>query len=112
MTSCPEAVGTGSNGTLDTCTTLSCLQMASQSVATSLSDFSNDLSSMNFPSQAVAASQRVESDVTQLHTFFQSLADASSVQQVRALAQRSQIDAILQSYPDDVRSLVDQINGS
>ena len=107
-----KAVGNGSNGTLDTCATLSCLQSVSQGVANSLASFSDDLSTMSFPAQATASSQRVESDVAQLHAFFQSLADASSIQQVRALAQRSQIDTILQSYPGDVRSLVNDINAS
>ena len=104
-----KAVGNGSNGTLDTCPTLSCLQSASQGVANSLTSFSSDLSSMSFSSRATASSQRVESDVAQLHSFFQSLADASSIQQVRALAQRGQIDTVLQSYPGDVQSLVNDI---
>jgi hypothetical protein len=94
------------------CTTVSCLRGSHLAAAASLAHFDSDLKSMKLPSNAVAPAQVVESDLTQLESAFTQLANSANAQAYTSIVQRSGLNTLLQSLPNDTNSLLSSLNQS
>jgi hypothetical protein len=91
------------------CQTVSCARPFDSAAASSLNSFGADLRSMDLAADASDAQQHVESDVTQLSSTLTQLAQSPNPAAYAQTAQRSDLDGLLQTYADDVQSLVDSL---
>jgi hypothetical protein len=94
------------------CTTVPCLRGSHLAAAASLAHFDSDLKAMNLPSNAVAPAQLVESDLTQLESAFTQLANSANAQAYTSIVQRSGLNTLLQSLPNDTNGLLTALNQS
>jgi hypothetical protein len=94
------------------CPTVQCLRASHLAAAAALTKLVNDIQGMNLPSNAVGQAHVVESDANQLSTIFTNLANTSDGATYHATAQRSNLSAILNSYPGDTRNLLNALNNN
>ncbi len=91
------------------CPTVACARPYDTAATSSLNAFGDDLRAMDVTGEASGAQQHVESDVTQLSSTLTQLAGSASASAYARTAQRSDLDGLLQTYSNDVRSLVDSL---
>jgi hypothetical protein len=88
------------------CQTVACARPYDSAAASSLNAFADDLRTMNVASDASDAQRHVESDVAQLSSTLTRLANSPNAAAYARTAQKSDLDGLLQTYANDVRSLV------
>jgi hypothetical protein len=91
------------------CTTVACLRPSHLAAATSLDKFDSELAAMNLPSNALAPAQVVESDLSQMASVFNDLAYDANAQAYRSTIQRSNLQTLLNSWPNDTNTLLDAL---
>ena len=92
------------------CQSVSCARPYDVAAAASLTSFGDDLRGMDVDSHATSAQQHVESDVAQLSSTLTRLADSRDATAYARTAQRSDFGGLIQTYRDDVQSLVDALH--
>jgi hypothetical protein len=100
------------NSALQSCPTVSCLRASHLAVAASLDNFDSDLTAMNLPSGAQNAAKVLENDLTRLASVFTDLADSQDTQAYQSTVQRSNLNSLLRSLPNDTNSLLHALNNS
>jgi hypothetical protein len=94
------------------CSDVACLRASHLAAAASLTKLVDDIQGMSLPGNAVGPAHVVESDAHQLATIFTHLANSSDNATYRDTAQRSNLTAILNSYPGDTQSLLNALNAN
>jgi hypothetical protein len=91
---------------------VACLRASHLAAAASLTKLVDDIQGMSLPANAVGPAHVVESDANQLATIFTNLANSSDNATYHDIAQRSNLTAILNSYPGDTQSLLNALNAN
>jgi hypothetical protein len=94
------------------CSEVACLRASHLAAAASLTKLVDDIQGMHLPTNAVAPAHLVESDANQLATIFTNLANSSDNTTYQATARRSNLTAILNSYPGDTQTLLNALNAN
>ena len=94
------------------CSDVACLRASHLAAAASLTKLVDDIQGMSLPDNAVGPAHVVESDANQLATIFTNLANSSDNAMYHDTAQRSNLTAILNSYPGDTQSLLNALNSN
>jgi hypothetical protein len=94
------------------CQTVACARPYDTAAASSLDAFGDDLGTMDVAANASDAQRHVESDVAQLASTLTRLAESPNPAAYARTAQRSDLDGLLQTYANDVQSLVHSLRQS